>query len=56
MAELFELVVFTSSLKEYADYMIDQIDPKRLISYRLYRENCTTINNRQRKDLSKLGR
>lgn len=37
MAEHFELVVFTSSLKEYADCMIDQIDSKRLISYRLYR-------------------
>lgn len=37
MAVMFELVVFTASLKEYADYMIDQLDTKKLIKYRLYR-------------------
>jgi hypothetical protein len=36
--------------------MVNQIDPKNLISYRLYRENCVIINNKQRKDLTKLGR
>lgn len=56
MSAIFELVVFTASLKEYADFMIDQLDVKKLIKYRLYRENCSSIVGKQRKDLSRLGR
>ena len=36
----FELFIFTAAQKDYADWIIDRIDPKGLISYRLYRNHC----------------
>eukprot|EP00210_Caulerpa_lentillifera_P008160 g7793.t1 len=41
--ENFELVTFTSSIKQYADQVIDWLDPqKKAIKYRLYRDSCTS--------------
>jgi Dullard-like phosphatase family protein len=39
----FKIGIFTSSQREYADAIIDQIlDPTgQLIKFRLYKENCT---------------
>lgn len=37
MGELYEIVVFTASVKEYADYL----DRGKAVSYRLYRDHCT---------------
>ena len=40
-AENFEVVVFTASMKNYADAILDHIDPDRtLIHHRLYRDSC----------------
>jgi carboxy-terminal domain RNA polymerase II polypeptide A small phosphatase len=33
----FELVLFTASVREYADWIMDQIDPERCFKHRLYR-------------------
>ncbi len=52
----FELVVFTAAVKEYADYILDIFDSKKLISHRLYRCSTTQQNGIYLKDLSKLGR
>ena len=52
----FELVVWTASLKSYADPILDYIDPKKLIKNRLYRDSCSMRNNQTRKDLGRLGR
>lgn len=38
MSRLFELVVFTAALKEYADKIIDFIDPEGYIKRRFYRD------------------
>ncbi len=35
---------------------MDKLDPKRLCTYRLFREHCTLINNAFVKDLKKLDR
>ena len=52
-----EVVVFTASVPEYADKIIDFIDPERqFIHKRLYRESCTFINRNYVKDLNRLGR
>jgi RNA polymerase II subunit A small phosphatase-like protein len=56
MAKHYELVIFTASLSKYADPLMDRLDPKRLCSYRLFREHCTLINNAFVKDLKKLDR
>ena len=41
----FEVVTFTSAIKNYADYVLNLLDPKgEHIKYRLYREHCTICN------------
>eukprot|EP00826_Nyctotherus_ovalis_P031484 TRINITY_DN2516_c0_g1_i2.p1 TRINITY_DN2516_c0_g1~~TRINITY_DN2516_c0_g1_i2.p1 ORF type:complete len:413 (+),score=110.88 TRINITY_DN2516_c0_g1_i2:629-1867(+) len=56
MHELYEIVTYTASLSVYADPLLDQIDPLKRISHRLFREHCTIYNNGFIKDLSRLGR
>lgn len=56
MAEMFEIIVFTAAVKEYADWIIDRIDPGKLISARLYRNHTYFQNGTYIKDLSRLGR
>ena len=52
-----EIVIFTASKQEYADRMLDFLDPdKKFIKYRLFRESCTKIGKAYIKDLSRLGR
>jgi hypothetical protein len=36
----FEIIIFTAAQKEYADWILDKIDNKGVISHRLYREHC----------------
>jgi TFIIF-interacting CTD phosphatase-like protein len=40
IAELGEVSIFTASVKQYADPIIDEIDPKGIIKRRFYREHC----------------
>ena len=51
-----EIAIFTASTQNYADIVIDGLDCKDLIDYRLYREHTTLINGINVKDLSRLGR
>ena len=56
MAESYEIIVFTAAIKEYADWIIDRIDPNSLISSRLYRNHTYFQNGTYIKDLARLGR
>lgn len=56
MARYFELVVFTAAVKDYADWILDRIDPHRYITHRLYRHHTQPQNGIYLKDLSRLGR
>ena len=57
MSKYFETVIFTAAMKEYADSILDLIDPnKKLIKFRLYRYHTTISGINFVKDLSKLGR
>lgn len=48
----FEVCVFTASNKEYADTILNYIDPEnRLIQHRFYRESCIKADNFYIKDL-----
>ena len=53
----YELIIFTTGLKEYADKIIQFIEKdEKYFSYRLYRQNASFINENYCKDLNKLGR
>ena len=53
----YELIIFTTGLKEYADQIIKFIEKdEKYFSYRLYRQNATFINENYYKDLNNLGR
>jgi len=56
-AKLYELVIFTASLAEYANPVIDRLDRRGLIKHRLFRESCVFHEETAYvKDLSRLGR
>eukprot|EP01018_Ginkgo_biloba_P015259 Gb_30135 [translate_table: standard] len=52
----YELVLFTAAVKEYANPVVDEIDPQRSISHRLFRDSCREMSGKFVKDLSLLGR
>ena len=56
LSEFYEIIIFTKSLKTYADLVIKGIDLEKKISARLYKEHTMKIGNSCIKDLNKLGR
>ncbi len=44
MSKFYELIIFTASQKDYADWIIDRLDRKKLISKRLYRDHVEIKN------------
>lgn len=56
LAEHYELIIYTASLSKYADPLLDILDPDKLISKRLFRENCVYYDGHYVKDLSLLNR
>lgn len=56
MAAHYEIVVFTASVQEYADPLLDVLDPQGLVAHRLFRDSCSNSRNGYVKDLARLGR
>ena len=56
LSQFCEIVIFTASTRNYADIVIDGLDCKDLIDYKLYREHTDDYKGINIKDLSKLGR
>ena len=53
----YELIVFTTGIKEYADQILNFIEnEEKYFTYRLYRQNATIFKENYCKDLNKLGR
>ncbi|CAG8721018.1 2526_t:CDS:2, partial [Acaulospora morrowiae] len=53
VSEWYKVVIFTASMPEYADPVIDWLDPnKNLISNRFFRQSCTNRNGAYIKDLT----
>ncbi|KAJ3371306.1 Nuclear envelope morphology protein 1 [Kappamyces sp. JEL0680] len=53
VAEWFKIVIFTASVPEYADPVIDWLDSSRtLISKRYFRDSCTPVGASYMKDLT----
>ena len=57
MSKVYEVVVFTASMKYYADRILDVLDPqRRFISKCFYRQTCSkTSSSRLVKDMSMFG-
>ena len=56
MSKYYEIVIFTAAMQDYADWVIDQIDPEGYIQYRLYRQHALPWGSIYIKDLSRIGR
>jgi CTD small phosphatase-like protein 2 len=58
MSKYYEIYIFTASVKEYADLVINAIDPEsKMIAGRYYRDHMTKVNdNYHIKDLEILGK
>jgi len=57
MSKHFELIVWTAGEKNYANAIIDEIDPQGCISHRLYRRDCLKVDTSTYiKRLERLGR
>lgn len=56
MSSLYELVIFTASLPNYANPVIDRLPNGMLISHRLYRHHCVDTGRIYIKMMKKLGR
>ena len=56
LSNYFEIIIFTAALKNYADIVIDSIDPNNKVMGRLYRNHTNKVGDINFKVLSKLGR
>ena len=56
MSELYEVVIFTAAMQDYADWVLDSIDKNKYISYRMYRQHASPTGMVFIKDLSRIGR
>jgi carboxy-terminal domain RNA polymerase II polypeptide A small phosphatase len=56
MSKLYEIVFYTASVEEYANLVIDYIDPNKYGSARVFREDWKQIEGSFVKDLTNLGR
>ena len=56
MSKLFNIVVFTASIPEYANPLLDRLDRHKVICNRLFREDCCESNGLYVKDLKVLGK
>lgn len=48
--------MFTAGLKDYADWILNDLDPHNYISKRYYRDSCTFRRGSYLKDLKRLKR
>jgi TFIIF-interacting CTD phosphatase-like protein len=45
LAQIYEIIVFTAGVKDYADPILDKIDPDNtLFKKRLYRDQCIKVD------------
>jgi len=54
--ELYEIVIFTASLAQYTDPVVDLLDVHKVVDWRLFRESCTPFKGAYVKDMGRMGR
>ena len=55
MSKTFNIVIFTASIPEYANPLLDRLDTYNVISKRFFRGDCTEKNGLYVKELRKVG-
>ena len=56
ISKIFDIGIFTASSKDYADAVINYLEPNNeFIKFRLYRNSCIKVNNISIKDLRIIG-
>ena len=56
LSNLYEIIIFTASIPEYANPVLDLLDKHKCIKYRLFREHCVFDNGIYIKDLKIIDR
>eukprot|EP01053_Blabericola_migrator_P011854 Blabericola_migrator_1__11853@NODE_721_length_6735_cov_131_696611_g519_i0_p1_GENE_NODE_721_length_6735_cov_131_696611_g519_i0NODE_721_length_6735_cov_131_696611_g519_i0_p1_ORF_typecomplete_len727_score102_04NIF/PF03031_18/2_5e34_NODE_721_length_6735_cov_131_696611_g519_i0372217 len=58
VSQYYEIILYTASVKPYADLIVDELDVENRISHRLYREQCTQYGSTDIyfKDINGTGR
>ena len=56
LSQYFEIVIYTAALKDYADWILNSIDRKKVISHRIYRQHTLRKKNYAIKNLNLIGR
>ena len=57
MDKYYELIIFTGSIEDYANLLIDAIEENKIyFEHRLFREHMVIIDNEYVKDLTRIGR
>ena len=51
LSMMYEIIIFTASISQYANPLLDELDKNRYIKYRLFREHCTFTRGIYIKDL-----
>ena len=54
MAANWQVMVWTAGQKDYADRILDILDPEKIITRRLYRDSCINIEGTYVKDLDRI--
>lgn len=55
-SKCYEIIIFTASLAKYADPLLNELDKKKVINGRLFRDSCVMNGKTYVKDMSVLGR
>ena len=56
MSNLYEIVIFTASVPQYANPLLNILDKNKCISHRLFRQHCISLYGLFIKDLRRIGR
>lgn len=56
MSKYYEIFIFTASLKEYANPVIDILDKNKTVKKRLFREHCSNYSGMLIKDMTTMNR
>jgi TFIIF-interacting CTD phosphatase-like protein len=57
MSKIYEIVIYTTNMKDYVDKVIENIDKKKRISHILFKDKCLNLNKVHfLKSLRALGR